>query len=172
MSKTKAPLERRLQELREGFDSSFAHPVDLSRTARTSMALCCRLGSQRYALPISEVSGVFELRSVLAIPARAKGFLGIGMFRSAMIPVYDLGSFLGTAAAGLQGWSVLLGHANPVGVKIDAVEGYAAFGGKNLSLNRSQESMRYLQGRIEHGGNSYALIDARQLHNDIVQREE
>jgi chemotaxis signal transduction protein len=43
------------------------------------MALCCRLGSQRYALPISEVSGVFELKSVLAIPARAKGWRTFGV---------------------------------------------------------------------------------------------
>jgi len=170
MSDSTTELGLRLRQLRESFDSSFSRPVDLFTAASSDMALCCRVGNQLCALPVTDVSGIFKIQNLFAVPARARGFLGIGIFRSAMVPVYDLGTFMGAEASARDGWSILLGRSDIVGAKVDAIDGYASFDPAMLSFH-NEESMRYLRGVVHYKANSYGLIDAKSLHHDLIRRE-
>lgn len=163
-------LESRLRKLREAFDQSFALPFESASQVQRLTALCCRVGAMHYALPISDLSGVFKARNIVPVPARARGLIGVGIFRSVMIPVYDLSAWLGVEQPPHAiGWIVQLGHTDIFGVRVDAIDGYSAFAGSQPPPNGAVEGARYFRGSVEHAGQSYALVDVQTLHRDVTK---
>ncbi|WP_433617602.1 chemotaxis protein CheW [Dactylosporangium sp. CA-139114] len=91
-------IERRLAELREEFDRSFADPPR-SAVAGHDDLLAIRAGGVRYALRLTQAAGLFPDRPVTRLPGPLGALLGVAGFRGAIVPVYDLAAVLGTGAA-------------------------------------------------------------------------
>jgi chemotaxis signal transduction protein len=54
-----------------------------------------RIGSELYALPVSHVLEVGEMRALTAAPGASRATLGVCNLRGELLPVFDLGAVLG-----------------------------------------------------------------------------
>ena len=112
----------RAADLRFAFDRSFA----MKRRADTAASedlLAIRLGSEAYALRLSEIAGLFADKKITRVPGRNAGLLGIAGFRGAIVPVYDLQTLLGATAMEVPRWLVIASAA-PVAFAFDAFDGH------------------------------------------------
>jgi chemotaxis signal transduction protein len=173
MNAESGTLAKRLQDLREAFDSSFSIPLEAFAEGKDSMALCCRVAKINCALPVHELSGFFKGHTIYRIPARSHGLLGVGRFRAEIIPVYDLGTWIGAPrSCEAGGWTVLVGRTQVTGFNVDSIEGYVTSHQPRLVLSGGSKQMKYLQGAVQHKGNSYALVRLKTLHRDIVHGQD
>lgn len=105
MSDARSLLSDRAAELRLAFDRSFAEarPPDPSPSENL---LAIRLGSEPYALRLSEIAGLFVGQKITRLPSRIPALLGIAGFRGTILPVYDLHVLLGHPPAETMRWLV------------------------------------------------------------------
>ncbi|HYM71932.1 MAG TPA: chemotaxis protein CheW [Stellaceae bacterium] len=108
--------------LRGAFDRSFAeaHPPD---PPPSEDLLAIRVGTEPYALRLSEIAGLFADRKITPLPRRASALLGIAGFRGAIVPVYDLHVLLGDTPAETARWLAMAAEA-PVAFAFAAQEGH------------------------------------------------
>jgi purine-binding chemotaxis protein CheW len=100
MSASPSGIAERAAELRQAFDHGFAEPPGLGRAAREAL-LAVRVDTQRFAIRLSEISGLFADKKVTPVPGSHAALRGIAGFRGAIVPVYDLQVLLGhTATSG------------------------------------------------------------------------
>ncbi|MFI5910236.1 chemotaxis protein CheW [Dactylosporangium sp. NPDC051541] len=121
-----ARLERRLAELRDEFDRSFADPPR-SAVAGHDDLLAIRAGGVRYALRLTQAAGLFPDRPVTRLPGPLSALLGVAGFRGAIVPVYDLAAVLGTGGTPLDGgprWLVLAAGTPPVALAFAELDGH------------------------------------------------
>ncbi len=91
---------------------------------KTAALLVCRIGGERYALPLEEVAEVATLGG-LALPPRAPpALLGAMNLRGAVLRVFDLGRLLTLDGSGEPGGhvAVLRRQDFPTGLRVDRVE--------------------------------------------------
>jgi purine-binding chemotaxis protein CheW len=103
----------RLAALRDGFDRSFAEPPRHHDTEYVEM-LAVRAGQRRYALRLSQTSGLHCDRPVTPLPGPLTALLGLAGFSGTIMPVYDLGALLGHPAAEPPRWLVLAAGTPPL----------------------------------------------------------
>lgn len=84
----------------------------------------CRLGRERYALPMEQVVGVLRAPPIRCIPAAPQALLGLANLRGSVVPIVALDRLLGLSTAADNGDSriVLLALEQPLGVRVDEVE--------------------------------------------------
>jgi hypothetical protein len=87
-------LQRRLAELRQGFDSGFAAAPPEAAGEYEDMLLI-PLGAETYRVRLRDIAGMYLDRSITALPSRAPHLLGVSDFRGELVAVYDLASLLG-----------------------------------------------------------------------------
>ncbi|HEY1797501.1 MAG TPA: chemotaxis protein CheW [Stellaceae bacterium] len=121
MSDDGLELLSRAASLREAFDRSFSEPLRTGAVVAEEM-LGIRLGAEAYALPLSDIAGLFADRKVVPLPGAGTVQLGIVGFRSEIVPVYDLQVLLGHPSTGSARWLVLAAAA-PVAFAFAAQEG-------------------------------------------------
>ena len=112
----------RAAELREAFDRSFAQ-AQRSAAADVESLLAIRIGTDRYALRLAEVSGLFVDRKVTWLPSPVSALLGIVGIRGNVLPVYDLGMLLGCQGAAAPRW-LAVSAIQPVGFAFEGFDGY------------------------------------------------
>lgn len=56
-----------------------------------------RVGSESYALPVAQVLEVAELGTLAPVPGAPPAVLGVRNLRGQVLPVFDLGTVLGTS---------------------------------------------------------------------------
>lgn len=122
MSDDGIQLHHRAAALRDAFDRMFAEarPPD---PPPTEDLLAIRIGSEPYALRLSEIAGLFADRRITRIPGRPPALLGIAGFRGAIVPVYDLHALLGYRSAEGARWLTMAAEA-PVAFAFTAQEGH------------------------------------------------
>lgn len=109
--------------LRRSFDESFAVAA-ASKLERLEGLLAIRVGGDPYALRLSQISGLYADRRIVAVPSPVVELLGIVGLRGTMLPVYDLAALLRYPPAASPRWMVLAGGSQqPVGF---AFEGFDA----------------------------------------------
>lgn len=104
-------LTHRAGELRRAFDRAFAEPPAMGEALPEVDLLACRIGSEPYAIRLAEVAGLHVDRRVTRLPGGPAAQLGVAGFRGAVLPVYDLASLLGHAAAAGPRWLVIAAGA-------------------------------------------------------------
>ena len=83
----------RAAELRLAFDRAYAEPAHLDK-ALTEDLLAIRVGTQAFAIRLSEISGLFADKKITPVPGGHAAPCGIAGLRGVIVPVYDLQSLL------------------------------------------------------------------------------
>jgi chemotaxis signal transduction protein len=131
LSMPSSGLAERAAALRSAFDEIFATPWRADVAANTDF-IAIRVGDERCAIRLAEVTGLFADKKITRVPGTVAGLLGIASFRGALLPVHHLAppdaattpsatSRLGTAAA--PRWLVVAAAA-PVAFAFEAFESH------------------------------------------------
>lgn len=107
--------------LRRLFDEAFAAPA-VSKPERLEDLLAIRVGSDPYALRLSEIAGLHADLRIVPIPSPAAQLLGIVGIRGAMAPIYDLAALLGYPPASGPRWIAFARTPQSVGFAFESFE--------------------------------------------------
>lgn len=109
--------------LRRAFDESFAVPPTASNEHLEGL-LAIRLGSDPFALRLSDVAGIIAEPRIVPVPSPMPLLLGIIGRRGVMAPVYDLAAALNYTPAVNVRWMVLVGETHSVGLGFETFEAH------------------------------------------------
>jgi chemotaxis signal transduction protein len=109
--------------LRRLFDDSFAAAAT-AESARLEGLLAIRLGSDPYALRLSEIAGLHTGVKIVPVPSASAQLLGIVGLRGIMAPIYDLAALLGYPPAASPRWMVLARMPQPLGFAFETFESH------------------------------------------------
>jgi chemotaxis signal transduction protein len=115
-------LAARAAELRLAFDHSFISPARIETMPKEDL-LAIRIGSDAYAIRLSEVAGIFSHRKITRVPGRIATLLGIAGFRGTIVPVYSLPALLGHPTVESPRWLVVALKA-PVALAFETLESH------------------------------------------------
>lgn len=118
------PAPARADELRELFDSSFAVAPETSLTAVLVDLLAIRVGEARYAIRLSEISGIFAGTTTERVPSHHPQLMGMATFRGVFLPVFDLGMILGHKVGEPARWTLLVGTPARLGLAFVQFDGH------------------------------------------------
>jgi chemotaxis signal transduction protein len=112
--------DRRLADLRDTFDASFAQPAMASAGTDEVRMLFIAVGLEPWALALHELAGVARCPTVVPVPDTASHALGLITLRGRITPVFDLASLLGLARRGAPAFVALAASraGAPVGVAL------------------------------------------------------
>lgn len=114
------PATDRAAELRRAFDLSFADPP-ASGAAALDDLLEIGLDGTRYALRVSEISGLIADVKMTPVPTPVRELIGICGVRGVILPVYDLRALLGHPVHTRPRW-LAMAAATSVGLAFDVFE--------------------------------------------------
>jgi chemotaxis signal transduction protein len=123
------PYDGDLQIGRERLDTtrrpdSSAPRAPLPEEVECIDLLAVRIGSEPYALRLSDLCGVFPRREILALPSPVPELLGLTALRGAIVPIYDLGMLLGYPAGEVRSMEAfVLAADHAVGFAFERVDG-------------------------------------------------
>jgi chemotaxis signal transduction protein len=121
MSETLSGITARAAQLRLAFDAAFAEPVRLDATLNEDL-LAVRVGTQAFAIRLSEISGLFADKKITPVPGGHAALRGVAGFRGTIVPVYDLQTLLGHGNAQTPRWLVVAAAA-PVALAFEVFDG-------------------------------------------------
>ena len=124
MSDATADAARRLARLQRDFDQAFAVPHrDEAEDVESLLAI--RLQEDPYGLSTREIAAVERAGSVVPLPSRSQGLIGIVGHRGAILPVYGLASLLGyERSRKAPRWLVVCGEGGALALAVSELEGY------------------------------------------------
>jgi chemotaxis signal transduction protein len=135
MSDGLATLQAQLERLQRGFDDAYREAIP-ERARELEDLLAIEISGHPYALRVRELNGLYEDRSITALPGAPRELLGLAAVRGGLVAVYDLASLIGYARAddprlfvGARGTSVafafrtLAGHRRVTRDKLAKREG-------------------------------------------------
>ena len=115
-------------------------------------ALCCRIGAERYGVPLADLYEVMPLGNWTPVPGQPQYLLGVTNLRGEIRPVLDLHSLLGLEppAADAPCWVAFIDDEGAeVGLRVDALERIVAI--DPATLTNPQESGNGLPQRFVTG---------------------
>ncbi|MGA8709243.1 MAG: chemotaxis protein CheW [Steroidobacteraceae bacterium] len=158
----------RAQEMRAAFDRSFAEPP-LTEQAPLQDFLAIRVGTDPYAIRLTDIRGLFADRPVTLLPSDDSAFLGIAGVRGIVVPVYDLGALLGHPPGALRRWLLLIGAAS-LALAFEAFEGHLRLPQAALAAQGRQERSGAFVQEVLHTGNSTrAIVQITAIFDAIEQ---
>jgi chemotaxis signal transduction protein len=149
-----APTISTAAELRRLFDASFAAPASLI-TEPLEHLLAIRVGSDPFALRLSDVAGLYVGVKIVPVPSPVAQLLGIVGIRGMMAPIYDLAALLRYPPASNARWFVFARAPQLVGFAFEAFESHlqvprasvATGNGENADMSSSGQHVR---ARVQH----------------------
>lgn len=91
--------------------------------ADVGRVLVCRVGSERFALPVSSVRQVVAATPVTLLPGAPEPVRGLANVQGVVVTALSGPLLLGKATADPCEWLVVLGHSDGrVGIEVDEVE--------------------------------------------------
>jgi chemotaxis signal transduction protein len=106
MKREEIELSGKLRELVEDFDQGFARRPPLADQLFEDL-LAVRVGSEPFALRLSQIAGLFASRKIVPLPSPVPELLGLASFRATIVPVYDLSALLGRERLVEPRWLVM-----------------------------------------------------------------
>jgi chemotaxis signal transduction protein len=155
-------LDRRVGELRDAFDRSFAERPATTRIA-TEDLIAIRVGGDPYAVRTAELSSVSTNRKIVTIPSRRSDLLGVAGIRGALVPVYGMASVLGyPETPSSHEWLALCGHPDLVALAFERLEGFLRVQQTDLHApERADGSRRHVSQVVRAGGIARLVVDMR-----------
>lgn len=136
------PVETTAAALRREFDLAFASPIAPS-VADVEDLLAIRVAGDPYAIRLREISGMMAGRTVVPVPSRAPGLLGLAGIRGNVVPVFGLSSILGyTQASDEPRWLILCGENDPVALAFPGFDGFLRLAKSSLHADASLRAAR------------------------------
>lgn len=108
---------------RRAFDESFAAPP-ASRVEGTVAVLSIRIGADRFAMRLGELSGLHLRRKIVPLPSAVPGLIGLAGIRDRVVPVFSLARLLGYAEADAERWVALTGNDEPIALAFAEFDGF------------------------------------------------
>lgn len=125
--------------LRRHFDEAFAVPA-LSITEPLEDLLAIRVGSDPYALRLSEIAGLHVGVKIVPVPSPVPQLLGIVGIRGMMVPIYDLAALLRYPPEANSRWFVLARAPQPVGFAFETFESHLQVSQASLAGGNDEDS--------------------------------
>jgi chemotaxis signal transduction protein len=161
-------LAETARHLGRAFDAGFATEPPADRPV-TEDLLAVEIGGQSYAVPLSEVAGVFKDRRVTLLPSPVPGFLGVAGIRGSIVAVYDLPALLGHSPAASRRW-LLLAKAEPVGFAFDTFEGQLSVPPQHVVASRADGTRRHVKRAVSVGDRLRYVVDVASVVEAISSR--
>jgi chemotaxis signal transduction protein len=147
--------ESKAAELRSRFDSAFALPRQAAAEDFEDF-LQVSVGSERYALRLSELAGLVARRPITPVPSRAPGLLGVAGIRGEIVPVFGLASLLGGADDRSPPWLVLSAAPHSIALGFSAFDGFSRLA--RSELHRGTAAGPYSNSFISTAEGARAVI--------------
>jgi chemotaxis signal transduction protein len=156
-------LARRTAELRASFDNAFGLPPAETATASIGL-LAIRVGAERYAIRMTELSDVQGARRVVPLPGARPEMLGLAGLRGRLVPVYSLAALLGHAVTQAWIWLAICGTEHPIGLTFDELEGYVQASPADLCPASEVEGSRsYVRELLRKDGAVTMVVSAASI---------
>lgn len=164
-------LPSRASELRRAFDQSFADAPGLGAGSPEGF-LVVRIGTDAYALRLSELSGLYADRHIVPLPGPVREFLGVASFRGSILPVYGLRELLGYPADPSQPrWLVLLGKVEWIGLAFDQFQGHLRVRRDEIApAGEGQTRRLHVQEAIRSGESILPILNLSYVLEEIKRR--
>lgn len=133
--------------LRLHFDRSFA--ASPAPAPAQADFLAFQVGRVAYAVHLNEVASVHRDRPIVRLIQSAPHRLGVAGFRSAMAPVFDLRSLLGSPGHATPRWVLLTASSPPIALAFDSFEGHLRVDQAQVSLTSSAPARPYIRGAVQ-----------------------
>jgi chemotaxis signal transduction protein len=142
--------------LRRRFDASFAAPA-ASRPEPLAGLLAIRVGSDPYALRMSEIAGLHVGVKIVPIPSPVAPLLGIVGIRGMMAPIYDLATLLRYPPPASARWFVLARAPQPVGFAFETFESHLQVTQASLANGNGEDAgtggtAQHMRGTVRAAG--------------------
>jgi chemotaxis signal transduction protein len=158
----------RALEMRTAFDRSFADPPQSEQVPLQDF-LAIRVGTDPYAIRLADISGLFADRPITSLSSADPAFLGIAGLRGAVVPVYDLGAFLGYPPGEARRWLLLIGGA-ALALAFEAFEGHLRLPQAALAAELGQTRSRvYIQEILHAAGSVRPIVQLAAIFQAIEQ---
>jgi purine-binding chemotaxis protein CheW len=142
--------------LRRHFDEAFAAPT-ASTTECLEDFLAIRIGSDPYALRLSEIAGLHVGLKIVPVPSPVAQLLGIVGIRGMMVPIYDLAALLRYPAEANSRWFVLARAPQPVGFAFETFESHLQVPQESLAGSNGEDpgmggTVQHMRGTVRAAG--------------------
>jgi chemotaxis signal transduction protein len=142
--------------LRRLFDESFAARAE-SRPERLEGLLAIRIGSDPYALRLSEIAGLHVGVKIVPVPSPAAQLLGIVGIRGMMAPIYDLAALLRYPPTANPRWLLLARAPQPVGFALGTFESHLQVPQSSLANSNGEDAgtgviVQHMRGTVRAAG--------------------
>jgi chemotaxis signal transduction protein len=160
--------------LRRLFDESFAAPA-ASMIERLTDLLAIRVGSDPYALQLSQIASLHADLEIVPIPSSTTQLLGIVGIRGELAPVYDLAAILRYPSAANPRWIVLARASALVGLAFEAFESHIRVPQASLPSGEGAvavtgASRQHLRGAVHAAGAVRPIIHLASVVDMIKDR--
>ncbi|MBX3221986.1 MAG: chemotaxis protein CheW [Labilithrix sp.] len=120
---SESEVARRVRELAETFDRSFASPARV-REDDGRPGLAVRVGGDPYLLFLEGLSSVSRKKAIVPLPGGSSAQLGVSGIRGALVGVFSLPALLGyDVALARISWLAVAGGARPVALAFEGLDG-------------------------------------------------
>jgi chemotaxis signal transduction protein len=153
--------------LRRQFDESFARPAALI-TERFEDLLAIGVGTDPYALHLSEIAGLQVDLRIVPVPSPAAQLLGIVAVRGAMAPIYDLAALLSYPPAANPRWIVFARGPHAVGFAFERFESHLRVPRASLAEGERKDLGVDVSGSLLRGTVRVAAALRPIIHMDSV----
>jgi len=169
MSGQEHVLGEKAAEFRKAFDRSFANAPYTDQELLEDF-LAIRVGSDPYAVHISEVAGLYADKTLIPLPSPVHGLIGITGVRGAILPVYDLRALCGCPAGAKPRWLMIAAKAF-VGLAFDALEGHLRVAQtSSASAETAKDTPPYVRGVLRAGDVVRPVVQVATFLEEIKQR--
>lgn len=172
MIEQRAHISERADGLRQAFDLSFVEARRLE-TKETEDLLAVEIGGDPYMLRLAEIAGFLSDKKVTRLPSSAPELSGVGGFRGAIMPVYDLAALLKYPPSRTTRWMVIAAAA-PVALAFDEFDGHHRFAADEIVVRDGSDEDELLS-HVVHAGqfvrpivNISSIVAAIQHHAAAV----
>lgn len=170
---TPADAARRLADLRQAFDVSFAAPPATRHDDLVDL-LAVTVGHEPLAVPLAAMAGLVTDRVVTPLPGSPPELVGVAGLRGQLVPVYDLAALLGRAPAAERSaprWLLLAAGSPVFAVAADRVDGHLRVPPDAIAQPDSATGSAPATGAVVHvGGAPRAVVDMPAIRATVAMR--